>query len=215
MHSTGEGLPTGVQDPSYTIVAAPSGAILNPGGATDTVPPLPGLYMNPPSGTQWIGPNVNGLLDEPTGNYDYQTTFNLAGFDPATTKITGTVYSDNTLFDIELNGVSLGISGGGLTTPVNYTITSGFSAGINTLDFIVTNVFDPIPPNPTALLVVQSGIATAVPEPTSIVLRAMAAISLLTTCHYFPRKDSNGDGNRDAIGDGNKDAIGIGESLPF
>src|ERR1700761_2467145 len=38
--STGEGLPTGVVDPNFTIVSAPTGATLHSDGATDTIPPV-------------------------------------------------------------------------------------------------------------------------------------------------------------------------------
>ena len=176
LYSTGQGLPTGVTDPNYTIISAPPGAILNPGGATDTVPPG-GRSVGPPAGTQWIGPNISNAFTEPAGNYDFQTEFSLAGFDPSTAIITGAVSSDNTLFDIMLNNVSLGISGGTFTGFLDYTISSGFLPGENTLDFIVTN--GPARPiNPVALLVSQSGTATAVPEPSSLVPAVIGGVVL-------------------------------------
>ena len=173
--STGEGLPTGVVDPNFTIVSAPSGATVNPGGATATIPPVASpAYIAASAGTQWIGPNSDNGTQQPTGNYDFRTTFSLAGFDPSTAQITGVVAADNKVADIQLNGVSLGISGGSMNSLLNYTIKTGFSSGTNTLDFIVNNDSTG---GPTALLVSESGTA-AVPEPSALAVFVVAALAL-------------------------------------
>jgi PEP-CTERM motif len=182
VESTGQGLSVGVVDPNFTIVSVPAGATLNPGGATDTIAPISGFYVAPPVGTQWIGPNLSNIQDEPAGNYDFQTTFSLSGFDPTTAQITGTVYADNSVVDIKLNGVSLGISGGSFSVGVPYTIVGGFLSGTNTLDFIVNNAVAS-GTNPMALLVSQVGSATAtssaVPEPSSLVLASLGGTLLV------------------------------------
>ncbi len=79
------------------------------------------------------------------GNWTYRTTFTVApGQDPRTAYIHGRSTSDNALQDILLNGVSikaatLPVIGGGnfAAFDANWHITGGFSAGLNTLDFVV------------------------------------------------------------------------------
>lgn len=179
LSSTGQGLPTGVTDPNFTIIASPSGATLKAGGATDTIAPVTSpAYAKAPAGTQWIGPNVNNMLDQPTGNYDFRTTFSLAGLDPSTAKITGVLSTDNKLVDVYLNGTNLGISGGSLGTLLNFSISSGFQQGKNTLDFVVNNDSTG---GPTALMVSETGTAspTAAPEPSSLAVFGLAALVLL------------------------------------
>ena len=173
LYGTGQGLPTGVADPNFTIVSAPSGATVNPGGATDTIPPVTSpAYAAAPAGTRWIGPNPDNSVQQPTGNYDFRTTFSLAGLDAATAQITGVVAADNKVADIKLNGVELlGISGGSLSNFLDYKITSGFSSGINTLDFIVNNDSTG---GPAALVVSESGTAS-VPEPSTLAVFGFAA----------------------------------------
>jgi PEP-CTERM motif len=174
--STGEGLSTGVVDPNFTITSAPSGAILNPGGAADTISPIISpAYAKPSAGTQWIGPNVDNSVSQPVGNYDFRTTFNLSGLDPSTANITGIVAADNNIADIKLNGVSLGIGGSTLSSPLNFTIAGGFLPGKNTLDFIVNNNSTG---GPTALMVSEVGTAS-VPEPSTIAVLGLGALALL------------------------------------
>jgi hypothetical protein len=176
LYSTGEALPTGVVDPNYSIVSAPAGATLNRGGATDTIAPVTSpAYAAAPGGAHWIGPNVDNMLQQPTGNYDFQTTFSLAGLDPSTATITGAVAADNGIADIKLNGVSLGISGGSLSSLLNYTITKDFMPGKNTLDFIVNNASSG---GPTALMVSETGSATAAPKPSTFAVFGLVALVL-------------------------------------
>jgi hypothetical protein len=61
--------------------------------------------------------------------------------------------------DIRLNGTSTGITAGGFSGWSSFTITSGFVAGLNTLDFVVVNTGSS--PNPTGLRVELSGTAQA------------------------------------------------------
>ena len=129
-------------------------------------------YVGAPAGSQWIGPNIDNMGQEPAGNYDFQTTFSLAGLNPSTAKITALLAADNGIADIKLNGVSQGISGGGFGSLLGLTITSGFLPGKNTLDFIVNNSG-----GPTALMVSESGTASPVPEPSSLAVFGLAALA--------------------------------------
>jgi len=53
--------------------------------------------------------------------------------------LTGQWAADNGVSNILLNGLSTGYSGGDFNRWTSFTISSGFSAGLNTLDFIVNN----------------------------------------------------------------------------
>ncbi len=174
--STGEGLPTGVVDPKFTIISAPTGATLNTGDSTDTIAPITSpAYAKAPAGSQWIGPNLDNKTQQPPGNYDFRTTFSLAGLDPSTAKITALIGADNGIADIKLNGVSLGISGGSLGSLMGITMATGFRSGLNTLDFIVNNDKSG---GPTALMVSETGTAEPVPEPSTLALFGIVALAL-------------------------------------
>ena len=159
-----------IGDPHYSLVAVT-------GGTTDILVrtsaggfPI-GPYIADDSLSAWIGPNGDAQLDGPAGLFDYQTTFNLAGFDPLTASLTFSWATDNAGFDVLINGVSTGASipygSDGAYSFQNWsgpiTIGNGFVAGINTLDFIVQNTS-----GPTALRVEISGTAAQVPEPSSL-----------------------------------------------
>jgi hypothetical protein len=173
LHSTGQGLSTGIVDPNWTLVQAPSGATLD-GDDTFTIP-AGGRSVAAPSGTQWIGPNPSTSFAEPPGVYAYQTTFNLTGFIASTALIVGEFAADNKVASISLNGAGVPLgSNGGLDSLTYFTINSGFSSGVNTLDFFVYNSGSK--PNPTGLLVdftIATATATAVPQPTSFMLLAI------------------------------------------
>jgi PEP-CTERM motif-containing protein len=160
-------LPIGSVDPHYTVVTNPN---LTGPTAYVTVP-HPAWIANGPS-SQWISIQPNSALDGPiaAGTYDYRTTFNLTGFDPSTAVITGGWSTDNNGTNILINGISTGF-----TTSVTqfsigfapFTISTGFVAGINTLDFVLFE-----DGGITGLRVELSGTANvaAVPEASSILL---------------------------------------------
>jgi kynureninase len=85
----------------------------------------------------WIGPKTNTSLDGPAGNYTYETTFDLTGFQASTASITGGWSADNTGVDILLNGVSAGKTAINYATFSAFTLTNSFISGLNKLDFIV------------------------------------------------------------------------------
>lgn len=164
-----------IGDPHYSLIAVP-------GDATDIrVRTSTGGFPIPPwigddSVSAWIGPNNNNNLDGPIGSYDYQTTFDLTGLDPATASIIGRWSADNTGTDILINGVSTGNTAAGFSTWDNFAIGSNFVSGVNTLDFIVHN-----DGGATGVRVEMSGTATlrSVPEPSSIALAALGGVMAL------------------------------------
>jgi hypothetical protein len=100
-------------------------------------------------------------------------TFDLSGFDPGSTTLSGSWAADN-FGSILLNGSTptgtgtLVLSGypiSNFESFHNFTITGGFLVGINTLDFVITDGGVPGGLNVTNLVA-----TSAVPEPSSLVL---------------------------------------------
>lgn len=121
--------------------------------------------------SRWMTPNSNGNQSlDPTvdGFYTYSLSFDLGKFVPGTASFNGRFAVDNTVTSILLNGTQ--ITQGGLGTFnswTNFSASSGFIGGINTLSFRVRN-FAGRTGNPTGLRVEILGSAyDPVPEPAS------------------------------------------------
>ncbi len=100
------------------------------------------------AGSGWITPgdalaNAANGYQEPEGDYVYQTTFDLTGFDPTTASIVGQIGADNTVTEVLLNGQDAGYLptnvGNNFASLNVLNISSGFAGGVNTLDFLVHN----------------------------------------------------------------------------
>jgi hypothetical protein len=160
--STGAVLPNGAMEQHYTLVGyAATQYPATPRVATSANGFPIGPWLGDNSASAWVGPNTDGSLNGYAGAYDYQLTFSLAGLNPATASIIGQWASDDQGTDILINGVSTGAFVGGFSAFSPFSITSGFVAGTNTLDFLVYN-----DGGPTGLRVEMSGTAatSAVPE---------------------------------------------------
>jgi hypothetical protein len=130
----------GVADLHYTILSSTSAGFA--GGAAVTF--ADSAYVANDADSRWISISANG--NPGLNTTVYRTTFNLSGFDATSAQITGLWASDNNA-EILLNGAATGF-----TLPANgvsfsflhaFTISSGFVAGLNTLDFRVTDVGPP------------------------------------------------------------------------
>jgi hypothetical protein len=170
--------PVGTIDGNFTLVSCPAGApcVSNGKGGFDAFVTLTGGFPIPPwvantSSAQWIGPASGG--HEVT--YDYRETFDLTGFNVSTVAMSGAFATDNAGF-FQLNGVTVGPTSPTFNALTAFSINSGFVAGLNTLDFLVTNAPGGSG-NPTGLFVEASGTGTpttsAVPEPGSFAFFAL------------------------------------------
>lgn len=164
-----------IGDPHYTLVSVPSGStttiLVRTSAGGYPIPP----YIGDDSLSAWIGPNNDARLDGPVGVYDYRTTFSLAGLNPSTASLTIGWSTDNNGTNVLLNGVSLGQTTSFTQFDIGFatfTVSSGFVAGTNTLDFLVNNGG-----GPTALRVEASGTASPVPEPASLALLGSATLA--------------------------------------
>jgi hypothetical protein len=135
----------GATDPHYTLVVNPDSAAPTALVQDSTAFPIvTGPWVANNGGSKWIGPRVNtsaaaGALGS-GGDYVYRTVVDLTGFDPSSVVITGDWATDNEGRDIFINGVSTG-QGNTITFPsfTPFTISSGFAAGWNTVDFKLNN----------------------------------------------------------------------------
>jgi len=165
--NTGNVLPDGtINDPHYTLTTVPADSTTTRIITSASGWPI-GPYIGDNALSRWIGPNNNGDLSSPPGNYIFRTTFDLTGFDFSTAFIDGRWSTDNQGLDILINDASLSLTNTTqFQTWTNFSIDSGFVSGVNTLDFMVNNAGNGN--NPAALRVEMTG--TAVPEPATLAL---------------------------------------------
>lgn len=131
--NTGAGLGAGVTDPNWQTF---NGATLL--GQSVTISTIPGTYLPNTTDSRWIWENSNGLPVNVTR--DFVITFDLTGFLPSTATLSGRWATDNAGDDILINGVSTGQTSPGFTGWTNFSVNSGFVAGVNTLTFRVRDV---------------------------------------------------------------------------
>jgi hypothetical protein len=137
----GLALPDGEVDPHYTLVTNATDPNAREAFVHDSTifPIVAGPWVANTDRSKWIAPLVNSATAA-GGDYAYRTTFDLTGYDPATAVLLGTWATDNLGTDIKLNGTSSGLVNtaqfGALTA---FSLTTGFVAGVNTLEFHLTN----------------------------------------------------------------------------
>lgn len=122
--TTGNGI-----DPHWTI----AGGTAYNGGTNGTWPIGPWLAETTTS--RWITPTANAA--DAVVSQVYRLTFDLTGFNAATASFSGRAATDD-IGNLYLNGALLGPVGS-YTSWTNIAATSGFVAGVNTLDIEVFN----------------------------------------------------------------------------
>ena len=160
--SDGSLLVAGAEDSHYTLVYS-----ADPNGTTATATTAHPNWQQQTATAGWISPGSSGLQDWASGNYVYETTLDLTGYDSSTAILSGLIAADNEIA-IYLNGNSSPFySGGGFSSEVPFLLNSGFISGLNTIDFVVHNDSGP------SGLMVDDTVATAntpTPEPGSLLL---------------------------------------------
>lgn len=129
-------------DPHYTVSTnAPGGSSqLQVLTSAYGFPIVKGGWIGDSSTSAWIAPTNDPFLNggqDLGGYYDYQTTFDLTGYDPATASLSGNWAADDSATFL-INGVATGQNTpNGYSSYSTFDISSGFQPGINTLDFVV------------------------------------------------------------------------------
>ena len=190
-------------DPHYALISSPlqsvqtvaSGAAWPTFVSDSTKYPLSlNAWPGNSSTSKWIAPYAdqtaqapNGSL--PSGEYVFQTKFNLLGYDPSTARIEGRWISDNK-GEIWVNGVLMA-QNNDLSGFANFTLpppptaplgaglaqTTGFLPGENVIEFRVNNSAA----SPVGLRVeITKSEVQLLPEPTSAALLGGAMFGLFT-----------------------------------
>ena len=125
----------GVIDPHYQIVSSTS-----PGFAGNQAVTFQCCYAAEDADSRWVSLGANG---SPGSNTTlYRLSFDLTGLNAATAQIGGSWGADNfgTIF---LNGANTGVTVSNFFSLTNFSVTSGFVAGVNNLDFEILDVGQP------------------------------------------------------------------------
>ena len=142
----GKVLPPGQPDPHYQLTQSAQSTPPPPAIQATVIQNHP-AWLGNDTASSWIGPVNPGTENAAAGAYVYRTTFSLDGFDPATASLRMSFAADNRINDALLNGVSLGANYAGFNAwSPDFSATTGFRAGLNTLDFLTAN--DDLTPNP-------------------------------------------------------------------
>lgn len=162
LNNTGTGA-SGSADAYYTLSSS---------SVTETVPTITGpgfpigTWLANDAVSKWITPTAvqdQSLDPSSDGIYTYTLTFDLSGYNPASALFSGRMAADNSV-EVRLNNNSIG-SWNYFTSWGSFSANSGFVAGVNTLEFIVTNQAQGSG-NPTGLRVeFLNSSVNAVPEP--------------------------------------------------
>lgn len=150
----------GSVDTHWSLILSPDPAA--PGPSAFIASPLTTKWSSNGPKSQWISPAADSTKQRKKGSYKWRVTFNLSGFNPASALIKGSWVSDDKTTTVLLNGIVTGITG-----PANFSkqpsagtafsFNTGFVAGVNTLDFIVSNSGG----GPTGIRVEVTGVASS------------------------------------------------------
>lgn len=128
---------TGTADNYWTVVAPPGAA------QVVTLSLIPNTWLPNTGSSSWVWVNADG---QPIGTdlspvvYTFRYSFNLdSALDPSTVLITGRWATDNTGTQLRVNGNNTNQTSPGFSAWTGFTLNSGFVAGLNTIDFVVSD----------------------------------------------------------------------------
>lgn len=127
-------------DPHWTV----NNTVAYANARNGIFPVTTGIWMANTTASRWIGPSMfpaSGQLNNVPGNYIYQLNFTITPLQLANTaSFTARIASDNATTSILLNGNTIPVpTGVGFASWTNFSVTSGFVAGLNTLSLKVNN----------------------------------------------------------------------------
>jgi hypothetical protein len=129
----------GTNDQHWTMIQSASKTF--PGPAAIIENPIPSGYATNGPNSQWIGARISGSVSD--GTYKFRISFDLTGLNAATAVISGVWASDNQTKSILLNGIATGYTLGDNSwkkqPAAKFTLSGPFLAGVNTLDFVLSN----------------------------------------------------------------------------
>jgi hypothetical protein len=165
----GNPLPGGSVDTHYALTGGTSYVIGDPGSVG---------WINNTATSAWISGSPDTFAGG--GPFTYTTTFMIgAGFNPATAQLSG-VWAADDQAAMYLNGSLVAQTVNTFSGPwsffENFSVTSGFVSGLNTLSFSVPNNIETPNDGPTGLQVSISGTVAPAPEPSSLVLAGLGGL---------------------------------------
>lgn len=178
------GLAPGFTDPHFTSISPPVGtsSVFVLGQSAS----IPGSWLANNATSEWVGPDTGDGSSFNGGNYGplvYRTTVNLTGYDPTSAVIVGRWATDNSGNNILLNGASTGNTSNSFSSWSTFTLSSGFTSGVNNLDFSWSNAGGPGGVRVEFTSATANLLATT-PEPTSYLLMGAGLAAL----GFFRRK---------------------------
>lgn len=179
--NTGAGLSAGTQDTNYSLSVVSGATVLsnNYGFVANNSWPINPWIQND-AVSSWLTPlQAQGTSFDAyqNGVYNWHLSFDLTGYNVNSASFAGRFAADNAA-TILLNGQAIA-STNSFTSWANFAANTGFVAGVNTLDFVVTN-YAQNGGNPTGLRVefTDSNVVTAVPEPETYALMGMGLLGV-------------------------------------
>ncbi|WP_343635340.1 PEP-CTERM sorting domain-containing protein [Roseateles sp.] len=192
--NTGAGLSAGAVDShySFSVIAGDSTGLSGSGHVTDgNQSPFPNWMSNSAS-SSWLIPTAtqSDVFDtgSTSGVFKWKLSFDLTGFDASSASFSGRWAADNN-GTVLLNGnvISTLTLQKGFLDWTSFTATTGFVAGVNTLEFVVNNIataggnFTGVRAEFLNTNVNKSVVLPAVPEPKTyaLMLAGLGALGFL------------------------------------